>query len=328
MVADRSGVVAPVTADETLIEVRLNAIRYAARDANLYELVRADGAPLPAAEPGAHVDLHLPNGIVRQYSLTIPDPSPTRYVLGIKRDAASRGGSKYVFEELRVGQRITISAPRNNFGLTEDAAHVVLLAGGIGITPIFAMVQRLGALGRSWELHYSCRSRAHMAFFDALRHFKQARLHFDDEAGGKFLDLAGIIGSMRESTHLYCCGPTPMLAAFEAATKSWPAERLHLEYFTAKEAAGLEGGFVVRLARFDKEFLIPPGKSILEVLRAAGFNLPYSCQEGLCGSCETKVIAGIPDHRDSVLTQSERAANDTMMICCGGSKTEKLVLDI
>jgi len=311
-----------------LIEVRLNAIRYAARDTNLYELARTDGAPLPAAEPGAHVDLHLPNGIVRQYSLTIADPAPTSYILGIKRDAASRGASKYIFEELRVGQLITISAPRNNFGLVEDASHVVLLAGGIGITPIFAMVQRLNELGRSWELHYSCRSRADMAFFDAVRYFKPAHLHFDDESDGTFLDLAAIIGSARESAHLYCCGPTPMLAAFETATKSWPSEQLHVEYFTVKETANLEGGFIVQLAQSNKEFFIPPGKGILEVLRAAGFNLPYSCQEGLCGSCETKVIAGIPDHRDSVLTESERAANKIMMICCGGSKTEKLVLDI
>jgi ferredoxin-NADP reductase len=311
-----------------LIEVRLNAIRYVARDTNVYELVRTDGGLLPSAEAGAHVDLHLPNGMMRQYSLTVPDPAPTRYELCIKRDAASRGGSQYVFDRLRVGQLVTISPPRNNFGLVENAGHVVLIGGGIGITPIFAMVQRLRALGRSWELYYSCRSRADMAFFDALKGMDPVHFHLDDEAGGKFLDLNAIVAGAPANAHLYCCGPTPMLAAFEHATNTWPPEQVHMEYFAAKEAPNLKGGFFVQLARSGNEFFIPPGKGILAVLRNAGFNLPHSCEEGVCGACETKVISGVPDHRDSVLTENERAANKTMMICCGGSKSERLVLDI
>jgi ferredoxin-NADP reductase len=311
-----------------LIEVRLDAIRYAARDTNIYEFVAPDGGTLPAAEPGAHIDLHLPNGLVRQYSLTAPDPAPLRYVLCVKRDAASRGGSSYMFDGLRVGHHIGISAPRNNFALVENADRVVLFGGGIGITPLFAMVQRLRGLGRSFELHYSCRSRAYTAFFDALKSLEQVHFHFDDEAGGRFIDLSALVGAAPPTAHLYCCGPAPMLDAFECATKSWPAGQVHVEYFAAKATPSLEGGFVVQLARSAKEFYIPPGKSILEVLLEAGYKLPFSCQEGVCGSCETKVLSGTPDHRDSILTETERAANSIMMICCSGSKSPQLTLDI
>jgi len=311
-----------------LIEVRLTAIRYAARDTHLFEFQRPDGGKLPTAEPGAHVDIHLPNGLMRQYSLVVPAVDADRYVLGIKKDPTSRGGSKYIFEQLQVGRLLKISPPRNNFPLDTDAEHTVLVAGGIGITPIWAMTQRLQELGKSWELHYSCRSRADTAFLETLEKMSGAKFHFDDENPGKFLDLAGIVANAPKNAHFYCCGPVPMLGAFEEATKPLPSGQVHLEYFTAKEEANLEGGYTVELARSGQSFSIPEGKSILEVLRDAGLNVPYSCEEGICGACETTVISGIPDHRDSVLTDNERAANKTMMICCSGSKSDKLVLDI
>jgi ferredoxin-NADP reductase len=311
-----------------LIEVRLTAIRYAARDIHLFEFRRPDGSTLPAAEAGAHVDLHLPNGIVRQYSLTVPDPSPQTYMLGIKREPASRGGSRCVFEELRVGGLLNISPPRNTFPLNERARHAVFIAGGIGVTPIWAMVQRSETLGRSWELYYACRSRTDMAFFEELRTRAACRFHFDDEAQARFLDIGPIVARAHKDAHLYCCGPLPMLSAFEAATAGWPFEQVHVEYFTAKEEPNRDGGFVVHLARSNKEFVIPAGKTILEVLRDGGLNVPHSCQEGICGTCETPVISGIPDHRDAILTVAERAANKTVMICCAGSKTDRLVLDL
>jgi len=311
-----------------LIEVRLTAIRYAARDTHLYEFQRTDGHPLPSADAGSHVDIHLPNGMMRQYSLVEGGVTPESYVLGIKRDPASRGGSKYVFDELKVGRVLTISPPRNNFPLALDAPHTVLVAGGIGITPIWAMLQTLQQHGRSWELHFSCRSRADMAFLKSLQKLEPVRFHFDDEAAGKFLDMNAIVAKAPKDAHFYCCGPIPMLNAFEEATKVLPTEQVHVEYFTAKEAPNLEGGYVVELSRSGKQFTVPPGKSILEVLRDAGLNVPYSCEEGICGACETTVISGIPDHRDSVLTDNERNANKTMMICCSGCKSEKLVLDI
>jgi ferredoxin-NADP reductase len=311
-----------------LLDVRLIAIRYAARHTHLFEFALMNGAVLPAAEPGAHVDIHLPNGIERSYSLTTPESEPRSYTVGIKLDAQSRGGSKYFFDAMKVGQTLKISEPRNNFELVESASHVVLIAGGIGIAPIWSMTQRLALLGRSFELHYSCRSRADMAFLDKLQGMNQVHLHFDDENGGQFLDLAAIVKAAPRPSHFYCCGPNPMLSAFESTTKHLPPDQVHVEYFTPREEKNLPGGFVVQLARSGKEFAIPPGKSILEVLRAAGLELSYSCEEGVCGACETPLISGIPDHRDSVLNPTERATNKVIMICCSGCKGDRLVLDI
>ena len=172
---------APAKAPDGLIEVRVTAIRYAARDTHLYEFTRPDGKPLPTYEPGAHIDLHLPNGLTRQYSLINAEPDPATYTVGIKRDPASRGGSRYVHDELRVGKTLKIGAPRNNFALVESAKHIVLFAGGIGITPIWCMVQRLERLGRSWALYYACRSRSDMAFLQSLEAMAPAQFHFDDE---------------------------------------------------------------------------------------------------------------------------------------------------
>jgi ferredoxin-NADP reductase len=315
-------------AADGLIDVRLTAIRYAARDTNLYEFARLDDKPFPAYEPGAHIDVHLPNGIVRQYSLIEPEPDPTRYTIGVKRDPASRGGSRYVHDELRVGKSLQISTPRNNFPLVENASHLLLFAGGIGITPIWCMVQRLAKLGRSWKLYYACRSRSDMAFLQALETMPSAQFHFDDESEGKFLDVAAIVRATPTDAHLYCCGPTPMLKAFEAATANWPRDHIHIEYFTPKQEAAKTGGFVVELARSGLEFVIPEGKSILQVLLDAGVDVDYSCELGICGACEQRVISGTPEHRDAILTEEEQAANTKVMICCAGCKSERLVLDL
>lgn len=319
---------ATAQAPEELIDVRLVAIRYAARDTNLFEFARIDRQPLPAYEPGAHIDLHLPNGLVRQYSLIVAKPDLASYTVGIKRDPASRGGSKYIHDELRVGRAIKISAPRNNFPLKEGARHVILFAGGIGITPIWCMVQRLAERGRSWQLYYSARSRADMAFLHALEAMAGATFHFDDEAAGKFLDIGQLLAQAPKDAHLYCCGPAPMLSAFEAATADWPPDQIHVEYFTPKAAPAKSGGFTVELARSHQEFFIPAGKTILQVLLDAGVDVDYSCELGICGACEQRVISGQPEHRDSILTEEEQASNTRVMICCAGCKSDRLVLDL
>jgi len=315
-----------------LIEVRLTEVETIARDTNVYTFARPDGGRLPPYKPGAHIDIHLPNGLTRQFSLLNPDADPERYVVAIKLDAASRGGSRYIFDELRVGHTLKISAPRNNFPLVEDAEHVVLFAGGIGITPVWCMAQQLAAQNRSWELYYSCRSRADMAFLAALEKLgpKRVHLHFDDETAGKFLDLAAAIGTAPANAHFYCCGPNPMLAAFETAATSRPHHHVHVEYFTPKaEAAGATlGGFWVELARSGEEYFIPEGRKILEVLYEAGIDVDYSCELGICGECVTRVISGIPEHHDSVLSEEEQATNERVMICCAGCKSERLVLDM
>lgn len=321
----------PATAAH-LIEACVAAVETVARDTKTFTLRRAAGGALPPYQPGAHIDLHLPNGLIRQFSLAVPATDPDSYVVGVKRDENSRGGSRYLIDEVRAGQTITISAPRNTFPLVEDAEHVTLFAGGIGITPIWCMAQALAARERAWQLHYACRSRADMAFLQALEQFgpQAVHLHFDDEAGGKLLDIAAAVAAAPAQSHLYCCGPNPMLKAFEAATANRPRQCVHVEYFTPKEeeGAGKLGGFWVELARSGEEYFIPEGKKILEVLFEAGVDVDYSCELGICGACETRVLSGIPEHHDSVLSEDEQAENKVVMICCAGCKSERLVLDM
>src|SRR6516164_7453886 len=269
MTAPQSATSASVPAENArhaLIDVVLGEVESAARDTNVYTFRRPDGGKLPPYKPGAHIDIHLPNGLIRQFSLLNPSTDPDGYVVAIKLDAASRGGSRYIFDELKVGDALQISAPRNNFPLVENADHVVLFAGGIGITPIWCMAQELTAQGRSWELYYSCRARPDMAFLAAIEKLgaERAHLHFDDEANGKFLDLGGTITKAPAGAHFYCCGPNPMLTAFEAAAASRPKPHVHVEYFTPKAEAATSGGFWVELARSGEEYYIPEGKKILE----------------------------------------------------------------
>ena len=311
-----------------LLTLRLEAIRYAAADTHLFELVSPDGAPLPPYQPGAHIDLHMPGGFLRQYSLARPYQEGQGYLIGIKLDAATRGGSRYMITQARVGERFDVSRPRNNFPLHEEAAHTVLIAGGIGVTPIWCMAQRLETIDADFALHYAVRTRADAAFMAELETMSpRARLHVDAEAAS-VLDIPAILTAAPKGAHLYCCGPGPMLAAFEAASAGWPEDQVHVEYFSAPPPEPLEGGFVVVLARSGRELVIPPGSTILEEVRAIGIPAPSSCEQGVCGACETRVIEGVPDHHDHILSPSERKENKTMMICCSGSKTDKLVLDL
>jgi tetrachlorobenzoquinone reductase len=304
------------------------SIRDAVRDIKLYEFEHADGFPLPAVEPGAHIDVMLPNGLMRQYSLINAEPSPRYYTVAVKLDPKSRGGSRYIHDSLRVGQVCKIAGPRNNFPLNEEAAATVFFAGGIGITPIWCMVQRLAQIGKEWTLHYACRTRMEAAFLDNLVEYDCVHLHFDDENAGRVLDISNLVAAAAPEAHLYCCGPRPMLAAFEMAAGTRPPECVHVEYFTPKAVPSEVGGFTVELVQSRKEFFIPPGKTILEVLSQAGIRVASSCEQGICGACETRILGGIPDHRDSVLSPVEKAENRTAMICCAGSKTERLILDL
>jgi ferredoxin-NADP reductase len=318
---------APQSEAERLIDARVTAIRPVARDINVYHLAPIDGMAPPPASAGAHIDVHLPNGMTRQYSLVLDNQAPY-YVIAVKLDPQSRGGSVHIHEHCKIGDTLRISAPRNHFPLNEEAPHTVLIAGGIGITPIFSMVQRLRLIRKPYALFYATRARAEAAFLDALPASPQIHLHFDDERGDAHMDLNAIVAHARSNAHFYCCGPLPMMAAFESAAAALPAEQIHVEYFTPKEAPALAGGFVVRLARSGMTLEVPEGRTILDVVEEAGVMVEHSCTEGICGTCETRVIEGIPDHRDSVLLPAERAANTTMMICCSGSKTKELVLDL
>jgi len=316
-----------MTAESTLT-LRLEAIRYAAQGVHLFEFADPEGRPLPAYEPGAHLDVHMPGGIVRQYSLARPWRAGQGYLVGIKLDPATRGGSRYMHEQARVGQTFAIGGPRNNFPLAGDAPRSVLIAGGIGITPIWCMAQALEAIGAAFEVHYAVRTRADAAFLAELeRMAPRLRLHVDAEAG-RVLDAPAIVQAAPADAHLYCCGPAPMLQAFEAAAAGRPEGRAHVEYFSAPELKPIDGGFVVVLARSGREVLVPEGSTILEALRAAGLSATSSCEQGVCGTCETRVLEGTPDHRDLLLSPAEKASNQTMMICCSGALSERLVLDL
>jgi ferredoxin-NADP reductase len=314
-------------------DVRLHAVRLEAEGVHSLELRPLPGQPLPPFTAGAHIDLHLPNGLVRSYSLSNPPAETQRYVLGVHRSSTSRGGSAFVHAQLHVGQTLRVGIPRNNFPLFEAAPHTVLIAGGIGITPLRSMIGQLEALARSWELFYGCRDRACAAWHEellALDALAPGRVHFnfDGEHGEERLDLHRIVADARGDAHLYCCGPRPMLEAFEAATTGLPRERVHVEHFSAREAPASEGGFRVELARSGRTLCVAPGQTILDTLLAEGVDTPYACMEGVCGSCETRVLAGTPDHRDLVLSSEEKRANDRMMICCSGAMTATLVLDL
>lgn len=313
------------------------AMRYEAHGVISLELRPAEGAPaFPPFTAGSHIDLHLPNGLVRSYSLLNSQDDVQCYVVAVLQDRNSRGGSRYVHEQLRVGMRLPISAPRNNFALDEGARRSVLVAGGIGITPMLSMLDRLVALNKRVEVIYCVRSRREAAFIariDAIAHAVGVRVtwHFDD-LRGEPPKLADMLASYPEDTHFYCCGPGPMLDAFEQACATHNYQNCHIERFAAapvaRASATPQDAYQVELRRSGKTLEVPAGASLLDKLLEAGVKHEFSCKEGVCGACETRVLAGEVDHRDSILGKSERAANKTMMVCVSGCKKGPLVLDI
>ena len=318
--------------DNSLLTLYVHLIRYESAAIRSIELRRPDGGILPAVQPGAHIAVQLPDGDFRSYSLTNPDSYPRAYVVGVNRDPNSRGGSLYMCETLKVGHPITIRPPFNNFPLHEDAAQTVLFAGGIGITPILAMIRRLEALQKPWTLHYAARGRAHAAFAEELESYQSAspdrvHFHYDDERDGTYLDLVAMCAAYPEDTHFYCCGPSPMIAAFSAALVARPEDHVHVEHFSGT-AAVAERSFQLVLNRSKRELKVCEGETIMQVMIDNGLFVKSSCREGVCGTCETRVLEGIPDHHDQILSARERASNKSMMICCSGAKSDRLVLDL
>lgn len=281
------------------------------------ELADPTGAPLPAWTPGAHVDVHVAPGVVRQYSLCSDPADLSHYRIAVLRVPDGRGGSAAVHDTLRTGSAVTVSAPRNQFELV-DAARYVLIAGGIGITPLLPMVHALRASGRRWELVYGGRSRSTMAFTDELLD-ENVTLYPQDETGR--LDLAALLADREEST-VFACGPAGLLDAVRSAHRG----PVHTELFTPDEQRG--DAFEVRLARTGLTVTVAEDVTVLDAVRAAGADAPSSCELGICGTCETKVLAGTPDHRDTLLSEAEKAAGDTMLICVSRCRDDVLVLDL
>ncbi|MGW7822320.1 PDR/VanB family oxidoreductase [Streptomyces puniciscabiei] len=282
------------------------------------------GGELPAWEPGAHVDLLLGPGLERQYSLCGDPADRTAWRIAVLREPDGRGGSAYVHEQVGEGGKIRVRGPRNHFRL-EPAHRYRFVAGGIGITPILPMLAAAERAGADWSLLYGGRTRASMAFTGELaRYGDRVTLAPQDETG--LLDLGPVLDDPPDGTLVYCCGPGPLLDAVE---ERCPDGVLRVERFQPKDRqAGGDEEFEVVLARSGRTVTVPPAVSVLDAVRAAGVEVLYSCTEGTCGTCETDVLEGAPDHRDSVLTQEERSAGDTMMICVSRCRGARLVLDL
>ncbi|MFF8846339.1 PDR/VanB family oxidoreductase [Streptomyces sp. NPDC015127] len=288
------------------------------------ELVHPDGKPLPAWTPGAHVDVHV-GGHIRQYSLCGDPQSVDRYRIGVLNEAASRGGSRHVHTALRPGQQVTVSEPRNHFAL-EDATGYVFVAGGIGITPLLAMAREAARSGVAWRLVYGGRTRASMAFTGELAALGgDITLVPQDEHG--HIDLDAALAGLPEGTLVYACGPEPLLNAVE---KRCPEGTLRLERFAAPAVQRTEDdqGFEVECRTSGVTLTVGADSSILEAAEAAGLSVDSSCRDGICGSCETRVIDGTPDHRDFLLSEAEQSAGATMMICVSRCASGRLVLDL
>lgn len=318
---------------EPRFPARIIAIEFATENIVSFVLRPNDSAFAGEIDPGSHVDVFLPNGLKRSYSLSNGPMHKRGFRLTVARDRNSRGGSAYMHDSLRVGQIIEISNPRNNFKLVEQSAMSVFIAGGIGVTPFVPMIARLNEIGKPWRLHYCTRSRDQAALIEEIEQLAadgpgEFIPNYDDSAG--ILDVAGTLASLPAEAHVYCCGPSGMLDAFRTAAQETgiASDRVHFEYFNADVESATEGGFVVVLNKSGTEIKVKSGQTILQVLIEHGVNVAYSCEEGICRACETRVIDGIPDHRDMILSDQEQQESKTMMVCCSGAKSSRLVLDL
>lgn len=298
-----------------------------------FELVPDDGASLPPFTAGAHLDVCVAPGLIRQYSLCNDPAESGRYRIAVLREPASRGGSAGMHERVQVGDRLKVSPPKNHFPLA-PAPHSLLLAGGIGVTPILAMARKLHAAGEAFEMHYCGRHASRMAFLDELMQSAFAakvQVHVDDGPAEQTFDARGVLAGVSDATHLYVCGPAGFMDHVLATARElgWPDARLHREYFAgAVTATATDAAFDVRVASTGQVIHVPASKRVIDVLAEHGIDVPVSCESGVCGTCLTQVLEGQPDHRDSFLTDSERQANDQFTPCCSRASSPLLVLDL
>ncbi|AVX92139.1 oxidoreductase [Pseudomonas koreensis] len=317
-----------------MLQVQVFRKKAEAVDISSFELRTASGAELPPFTAGAHIDVHMPNGIIRQYSLCNSPEERHRYVIGVLKDPSSRGGSVSMHTDVDVGGFISISEPRNLFPLDETADKHLLFAGGIGITPILAMAHELHRNGANFELHYCYRAADRAAFIDYLKaaDFSSCvHLHDDSGTDDQRLNAKDLLATPEANSHLYVCGPGGFMNHIldTAASCDWPERQVHREFFAA-EPVSHEGDqpFEVELAKSGQVFQIPADRTVFEVLDECGIEIPSSCEQGVCGSCITRVLDGIPEHRDQFMTAAEHALNDQFTPCCSRSKSPRLVLDL
>lgn len=314
------------------IEVQLKAIVLEADGIASFEFRHPRGEDLPAFAGGAHIDVHIQPGLVRQYSLCNDPRERHRYVVAVQREMTGRGGSRALHDNARVGQLLTISTPRNFFSLSGSARRHLLIAGGIGITPMMAMVSELEARGADYHLHYCTRSPERTAFLERLEPLVRAgkvELHFDGHDPSCGINFTETLKHCEPGTHLYYCGPRGFMEAAAAACTHWPADAIHVEHFSAPvERPGKDANrpFKIRLVRSKLELMVPADKTIVDVLREHDVFIETSCEEGYCGTCLTRCVDGEPEHRDTVLTEEDR--KEFVLVCCARSKTPELVLDL
>ena len=327
------------TSGAETLSVLVRQIRFEGKGINSYELTDPSGAELPPFTSGAHIDIHLelPTGgrTLRQYSLCNDPAERRRYVIAVLNDASGRGGSTGLHDTLHVQDIVTIGRPRNNFTLDESAARVILLAGGIGVTPLKSMAHRLESAGIDYELHYCAKDRAFTAFEDELASLaERGRLHYHFDGGdpSRGLDLKQLLETPSPGTHVYYCGPSGFMKACADAAADWDTKLVHCEHFKAPvdPAAALSavpaGGFVVEIASSGRRIEIGPDESVADKLNEVGVPIETSCQSGLCGTCKTRYTAGKVDHRDYILDDAER--DEYITLCVSRCESELLVLDL
>jgi phthalate 4,5-dioxygenase reductase subunit len=296
---------------------------------HLLEFRDPDGKLLPEFSAGAHIAVRVPNGLLRKYSLCNNPAERERYQIAVKRESNGRGGSCSLIDSVKAGDEITVTAPVNDFALPQRAQDFLFIAGGIGVTPMMAMIRQVMAEGKRFRLFYCSRSPETTAFRDELSapEFKDTVvIHYDEGDASRSLDLRPILAERKNREHLYCCGPRPLMEAVRAMTDHWSPTAVHFEAFSEAETHKADDKpFKVRLARSGDVLDVPTDKTILEVLRAHGLDVPSSCETGTCGTCRTKLLAGEADHRDLVLAEHER--KDTIMICVSRARSTDITID-
>jgi ferredoxin-NADP reductase len=318
------------------LDVRVRQIRYEGKGINSYELISPSGQPLPSFEAGAHIDVHLKNGLIRQYSLCNPSSERNRYVIAVLKDENGRGGSRSVHEDISAGDIVTISKPRNHFGLSRDAEKVILIAGGIGITPLKAMAHELEARGVDFEMYYCARNADAAAFrleLDNLHRVGKLHYHFDNGERSNQFDLKRLLGIPAPGTHVYYCGPGGFMAACADASSHWPKGTVHFEHFKAPEqptrsprSTESADGCDVTIASTGKVIHVAPDQSLADALNGAGVAVPTSCCAGLCATCKVRYLEGEVEHNDFILSNEER--QEFLTTCVSRPASRTLVLDL
>ncbi|MGY8631984.1 PDR/VanB family oxidoreductase [Bradyrhizobium sp. 14AA] len=315
------------------IEAEVRAKWLEAANIFSYELMDVRGRRLPAFEAGAHIDVEIEAGLVRQYSLCNHPLEEHRYLIGVLLDQNSRGGSLAMHRKIQRGDRIRISEPRNNFALEPSAKRHLLFAGGIGITPIICMAERLEERRSDFEMHYCARTAEHAAFASRIRRSsfsERVQFHYDNGPDAQKLDLEAVLQSPTPETHIYVCGPAGFITWVLDTAKAtgWVDAQLHREYFVPAARSTEAGEFEVQVASSGKVLVVRADQPITAALAESGIEVPTSCEQGVCGTCLTRVLEGEPDHRDFFLTDEERLKNDRMLLCCSRANSARLILDL